>query len=700
MTIVQDSEVGASGGGVLVAPTPTLPDGRGAAGNIIPVTAIPPGRDLVLRIATTTWVTPNDNDTYEVQVTRTQPSTPPVDSDFLPRLPIVRFGPVAARPAEIDITVPAGYLGENATPATPTPIWVRLKLRERGLNALTSPTVQFFVDRTAPYQAKPSQTGTLPGTQPGVKGTPAVTFPNAPVGTRLDDAWASIPANAAGLRVVPGVAYANPQPDDRLTLYADGTRTDPPAVPPIFDAAMPVGGEVVIPMSTIRSVTTGRLQVWFRITDVAGNFSNYSVNFRDVLFLPLPILAPPIVLLASTPADNVIDLDDVRSPQGIQVRVNRPTNSLNTDGISLAWGDEAAEDLLFGTANFLLFTIPWSKLSSEYLDKQSGTNWVVPVTVTADLMRGGSSISTSDVTVDTDYSVPGNPYPIDPVNPPPDVNPELKPLIVRGQAPVIDNQLGPQDINQTARVVIDLTPVTPGTWPDPEPGDQVTVHYFGDGGDVVVGSAALTVGNINTTIEILLSWNIVDAGGQGLKQMWWVVENPNRTNSQKAAETTVTVNTVALDLPVPELVRDPLDVGTPDGFIICNTLIAPNRVARFRIPPSVDLPTDTEVTFTWRGWRDAAKTIPAPANTEFTATRRITAAETVSGMLFDVGPYDPVIRNVPLPPPATPDPAVDYFGYVEVQYTIPLGGSLPEDFTIYLLNADFLYCESEPGWIP
>lgn len=156
--------------------------------------------------------------------------------------------------------------------------------------------------------------------------------------------------------------------------------------------------------------------------------------------------------------------------------------------------------------------------------------------------------------------------------------------------------------------------------------------------------------------------------------MWWVVENPNRTNSQKAAETTVTVNTVALDLPVPELVRDPLDVGTPDGFIICNTLIAPNRVARFRIPPSVDLPTDTEVTFTWRGWRDAAKTIPAPANTEFTATRRITAAETVSGMLFDVGPYDPVIRNVPLPPPATPDPAVDYFGYVEVQYTIPLGG--------------------------
>lgn len=277
---------------------------------------------------------------------------------------------------------------------------------------------------------------------------------------------------------------------------------------------MPVGGEVVIPMSTIRSVTTGRLQVWFRITDVAGNFSNYSVNFRDVLFLPLPILAPPIVLLASTPADNVIDLDDVRSPQGIQVRVNRPTNSLNTDGISLAWGDEAAEDLLFGTANFLLFTIPWSKLSSEYLDKQSGTNWVVPVTVTADLMRGGSSISTSDVTVDTDYSVPGNPYPIDPVNPPPDVNPELKPLIVRGQAPVIDNQLGPQDINQTARVVIDLTPVTPGTWPDPEPGDQVTVHYFGDGGDVVVGSAALTVGNINTTIEILLSWNIVDAGGR------------------------------------------------------------------------------------------------------------------------------------------------------------------------------------------
>lgn len=699
MTTVQDSQVGLSGVGVLVAPTPTLPDGRGPAGNIIPVAAIPPGRDLVLRIATNTWTPPHELDTYLVQVTRTQPPANPTNPDFESIMPRNPFGPVASRPAEIDVIVPARLLGEDATPATPTPIWVRIALYQRNFNQLSSPVIQLFIDRTAPYQAKPLRTGPIPGTQPGVKGTPLVSFPNAPAGTRLDDAWALIPGNTPGLKVVPGAAYDNPRPDDRLTLYADGTRTDPPAVPPIFDDAMPVSGEVVIPMDIIRGVTTGRLQVWFRITDVAGNFSNYSVSYRDVLFLPQPVLAPPIVLLASTPADNLIDLVDVRSPQGIQVRVNRPTNTLNTDSISLAWGDEAPEDLPFGTANSLTFTVPWSKLSSEYLDKQSGTVWVVPVTVTADLMRGGSSISNSDITVNTDYSVPGNPYPIDPVNPPPEVNPELKALIVRGQAPVTDNVLGPQDANQTATAFIDLTPVTPGTWPDPEPEDQVTVHYFGDGGDVIVGSAPLSVGNVNTTIQVPLPWSIVEGGGQGLKQIWWVVENPNRTNIQKAAETTITVNTVSLDLPAPELVRDPGDVGTPDEYIICNTLIAPNRPARFRIPPSVDIPANTEVTFTWRGWRDAPKTIPAPANTEFTSTRRISGPETVAGMLFDV-PYNPNVRDVPLPPPAAPDPAVDYFGYVEVRYTIPQGGSLPVDFIVYLLNADYLYCESEPGWLP
>lgn len=515
MTIVQDSEVGSSGAaGPLVAPTPTLPDGRGPARNIIPIGAIPPGRDLVLRIATDTWPISNNADTYLVQVTRTQPPPNPTNINFESILPRNPFGPVAGRPPEISVTVPARLLGEDATPDTPTPIWVRILIYERNLNQLSSVVAQFLIDRTAPYQAKPLRSGTIPGTLPGTKGIPVVTFPNAPAGTRLDDTWALDPANAPGLRVAISNTYPNARTDDRLTLYADGTRSDPPAVPPIYDAAMPASGEVLIPMSVIRGVTTGRLQVWFRITDNADNFSAYSVNYRDVLFVPQPVLAPPIVLLASTPTDDLIDLADVRSPQGIQVRVNRPTNTLNTDGISLSWGDEAAEDLPFGTANFLLFTIPWSKLWSEYVDKQSGTDWVVPVTVTADLMRGGSSISNADVTVNTDYSVPGNPYPIDIVNPPADVNPELKPLIVRGQTPVTDNVLGPQDVNQTAKVFIDLTPVTPGTWPDPEPGDLISVHYFGDGGEVIFGSTPLTVGNVNTTIEVDLPWSIVDAGGR------------------------------------------------------------------------------------------------------------------------------------------------------------------------------------------
>ncbi|VVQ29814.1 hypothetical protein PS943_01543 [Pseudomonas fluorescens] len=312
--------------------------------------------------------------------------------------------------------------------------------------------MQLFIDRTAPWQAKPVQTGPNPGATPGAKSTPLVTFPNAPTAnTQIDDTWAAIPGNENGLIVKVDLSYANFQATDSLTLYAAGTRTEPPQVAPIFDEVVPASGEVPIPISVLRAVTTGRVQIWFRLTDLAGNFSNYSVNYRNVRFLPLPVLGDPVVPSA---ADGLVGLDDVIA--GVTVRVARPTNALNTDSVSLTWGDEAAQDLPFNALTELIFTIPWAKLQNEYFSKQTGTVYELPVLVKADLMRGGGSISSSETTVNTDYSVVGNPYPIDLVNPPGEFNPELKELIVRGQAPVIDNTLGPQDVNQTATIFIDL----------------------------------------------------------------------------------------------------------------------------------------------------------------------------------------------------------------------------------------------------
>ncbi|WLG53619.1 hypothetical protein [Pseudomonas sp. FP1742] len=690
MTIYQ---VGVSGqdNGTLVAPTPELPDGRGPTADIIPVAAIPVGRTLDLLLDTGVWLSPNDRDQVALEVTRTQPPDNPQPSDFT-RLSRVNLGVVANRPRKFTVTLPTEYLGEDATPDGPTPIWVRCVLFQGGLNPLTSPVMQLFIDRTAPWQAKPVQTGTNPGQTPGVKSTPRVTFPNAP--GDLDDNWASLPESAMGLRVAIDTNYANAQPTDHVRLYVAGQRTNPPQVSPFYDNAMPADGEVVIPTSELRGITTGRAFIWFIITDDAGNESAWSVNFKNTRFLPLPELGPLVV-----PANNdgLIDLKDAR--EGVTVEVARPNDTRNDDEVSVKWGAQPAQDLPFSTLNKLIFTIPWEGLSKEYFDNQTGTNYELPVLVKADLMRSNLSVSKVDTTVNTDFST-NPPYIVDPSNPPPEVNPDFRPLIVRGQAPVTDNVLGPHDANQTAIAYIDVSPASGGTFPDPAPGDQVTLKYHGDKDEVVVNSEPLSDTNINTIIQVELPYDVVSQGGQGTKQAWWEYENPNRNNTQPSVKTPVTVNTVVINLDPPQFVR-PAGDGTADPFIICESLTGADHVARFRIPPNNHFVQDMEITFNWRGFHKDDYTIPAPADTEFTETRKITAAELTAGMIFDVGPYSPVIRNVPVPPPETPDPSDFYAGYVKVWYstpTVPTSGVT--EMTIYLLNADFLYCESEPGWDP
>ncbi|VVQ29815.1 hypothetical protein PS943_01544 [Pseudomonas fluorescens] len=219
-------------------------------------------------------------------------------------------------------------------------------------------------------------------------------------------------------------------------------------------------------------------------------------------------------------------------------------------------------------------------------------------------------------------------------------------------------------------------------------------------GEVVVVSEPLTTGNVNTEIELDLPYSIVGPGGLGEQEIWWVVENPSRNNVQKAAETTLMVNTVIIILDPPEFVRPPAD-GTEHPFIICDSLTGTEHVARFRILPNAHFVDGMPITFNWRGFRTDDYATPAPEETEFTETRNITMAELTAGMIFDVGPYDPMIRNVPVPPPTTPVDGEFYAGYVKVWYSTPVvSTSGVTEMTVYLLNADFKYCESEPGWNP
>jgi hypothetical protein len=676
---------------VLTAPTPEIPDGRGTGKDIIPIAAIPVGTALTLMVKTNVWANPNNRDQIALDVTRTAPPANPLPTDFT-RLPRVSLGDLATRPEDFPIRVPTEFLGENATPDGPTPIWVRSVLYERGLNPLTGVVMQFFIDRTGAWQAKPAQTGTNPGQIPGVRTIPPATFPNAP--GDLDDTWASQPGNAAGLQVKVDTSFSNAVAPHTLRLYVAGQRTNPPQVPAFYDGPMPAGGDVVIPVTELRKVTTGRVFIWFIISDEAGNESAWGVFFRNVRFLPLPKLG---VITVPVNEDGLIDLKDARA--GVKVKVSRLPNTIGTDAVSLTYGTQPAQDLPFNGLSELEFTIPWSSLSKEYFDNQTGTNFELEVVVKADLMRGGLSIDTGAITVKTDFST-HPPYIVDPLIPPPEVNPEFRKAIVRGQAPVTDNLLGPHDVDQEATAFIDVSPVTTGTtFPDPEVGDLVTLKYLGNQGEIIVNSMPMDATNINTVIEIPLPYSVVGPGGIGAKEVWWTYENPARNNTQDAAKETVTVNTVVIVLDKPEFQRPPTD-GTEYPNIICESLTGADHVATFRIKPNTHFTAGMDITFNWKGWHDDAYTIDAPADTVVSETRAITAAELTAGMIWEV-PYKPSIRNLPRPPAATPDPSEFYAGYVKIWYSTPtVPTSEVEEMVVYLLNGDFKYCESEPGWDP
>ncbi|WP_259741190.1 hypothetical protein [Pseudomonas fluorescens] len=284
MTTIQTA-ASATQVGILVAPTPELPDGRGPDNDIIPIAAIPAGSPLTLMVKTNVWLNPNNADQMALDVTRTQPPANPLPTDFT-RLPRVRLGDLATRPVDFPMDVPTQLLGEDANPAGPTPIWVRSVLFERGLNAAISPWAQFFIDRTGAWQDKPAQTGTNPGQTHGARTIPPATFPNAP--GDLDDTWASQPGNTGGLQVKIDTTYPDAQLTDRLTLYMADRHTNPPQVPPFYDGPMPTDGTVVIPTAELRKVTSGKAFIWFIITDAAGNQSAWGVYFKNVRFLPLP----------------------------------------------------------------------------------------------------------------------------------------------------------------------------------------------------------------------------------------------------------------------------------------------------------------------------------------------------------------------------------------------------------------------------
>lgn len=685
--------------GVLVAPQPYFPEGVGPGKDIVPFSLIPPGADLTFKVSTA-WGNAVDGDKVVFQFTRTDPGPVPGGSWTTVGAQI-EMGPVTGRPTTLDLVLPAAHLGEDPLPITPTPVWIRIVVRVGGTNADPGEPFRFYIDRKAPYQDKPDQLGPVPGVNPGFKNRPtALTYTNLPVGTTVDETWAT--ANSGGL-VFDIADFADSRGDDIISIYMAPTITNPPVTEALyFEGAVPTNRQGIIPVEDLRNYIGSRFTVWYKLTDIAGNVSNYSPGIsRNIVFAPLPKLGPISVPLADDPvSDRLITLADART--GVTAVIARPANTLATDTLSFKWGGQAPIDTDFLTHTSLTIPVPYLVMSDEYFSTLIEPTWENPVKLTAVLIRNAVQIDTVTLDIFADFSVIGAPGIGDP---PPLINPILKKLIVRGQAPITDNTLGQQDVEQTAKMHLTLWSALEGPAPSTD-GEDVAVLYY-DGEEVT--TVALLPGDHGQTKEIDLPWDIVGPAGPGNKLTYWELKNPNRNNPQESPRETVISNTLVVTLNPPTIVRDPDDFEDSDYLIICDTLIKDSqRIARFKIEGHDRFAPGMVVTYHARGFYDAAKLIPSPTNTEFTGSYTIKDLnEATNGFTVDVGPYDPFIRN--LVPPVEEDgggqpiPGL-YPAYYEVWYTIPLfGNDVPSakgDFEVVLINSDFKYCEDYAGWMP
>jgi hypothetical protein len=88
-------------------------------------------------------------------------------------------------------------------------------------------------------------------------------------------------------------------------------------------------------------------------------------------------------------------------------------------------------------------------------------------------------------------------------------------------------------------------------------------------------------------------------------------------------------------------------------------------------------------------------------NTAFeSAPHPITGGEGAAGFDMAITPYDPNIRNIPVPPPdPIPVPPGDYRGYWKIWYTVEINAteypSVEFDSPIYLVNPKGEYCEDQ-----
>lgn len=621
-------------------------------GRLLPKTIIDSGTAQV-RFLTSTILTPEDNDLYELYQRKGPGGTETMIADD-------DLGLVAGRQTEVLISVPTAALLDDDVNKFSTRWEFQLSvLNGKNCNRDDSNWFTVEIDRNPPEVDKGSGTKFQPE---------RAVYLNLPNKT-VDDAWL---ANNEFLQISINRSYEFYNASDTIHVYSGPTY----GTGKLLHTQRLTADTVEVPSAELPK-TNSREYLWYTLTDATGNISELAVaNDYQISREPLPIFHDCEFPQGISP--DPIDLNDLQGT--VYLNVKRPDNAQDTDRIAAAVTNGTLSVGLgirvLGAATVLQFPITTSRLLALW------DNATAAVTINGSykFFRGTDpEVAPPGTASEINLLAPG------PSNPGfPDIkNPNMVEVTVVGAS-------GTKNHITASDRLADITFSTPmiktgDTWV-PVAGDIARFLINGE----EIADFALTAGDTDPLTHTMKP-DEFDAiiGAPGQKQACWTIEN-----SATSPAVTESLNTaVQVDLAKVDLVAPTVTLF--NGYVSCAYLTRPDRELPVTVTiDAVNMPKDTVVTVYSEGYEDPLGTKKI-LGTEFSDTYTVLGTENPAEFVLNVKPY--LTKLKPIQPPFSsglPN------GYIKVWYSILISGAPnpSEEFfnEVSLLNSSNNYCEGTP----
>lgn len=401
--------------------------------------------------------------------------------------------------------------------------------------------------------------------------------------------------------------YPDRAPGDYLLLYFNNS--DEPYLPVPGNLSpkweIPANLTFPLPLSVVQDSPDGLRDLRYQIYDAAGNPSKLSAKFTfDVALFPPPtnFKAPTIDL--AVPGDGLLDRNDTAQLDGGIIRIpayDNPQRGADGDVIVITLttsvGSITLDDAPLGSTAFPVpVNVRYPTLAALY----GATLGLLEMTVSYQIKRRTVSYP-SPLTASTDLLL----FVVGPDNPdaPSLINPNLKPVVVRGEDATgnegNDNELTPEHALRPANAYITLWNTTPT--PDARP-FTIYLYYEGELADTL----PVPAGMADDEVKLQIPFALVSKYGNGLKRVSYTIGTTGNANRQYSADTLVEVSANIINLE-PPTVRHL--VGSGNGTINCTSFRPvgppPGNIVVY-VPPSEYFSLNMIVTVHWRGFRDDA----------------------------------------------------------------------------------------------